>query len=219
MHKISDMKHYGIYLFDFDYTLADSSAGIVMCFRKVLTSNGFTGISDEAIKKTIGKTLEDSFEVLTGVTDKTSLAAYKEEYRREADAHMTPNTKLFPETKEVLTELKKRGAKIGIISTKYRYTIEELLDREFSQGFFDIVVGGEDVAAPKPSPEGLLYALARLTGKTENTLYIGDSVIDAKTAVAGGTDFFGVLHGTTSRKELAAYPHVEIAEDLTALIV
>lgn len=212
------MKHYGIYLFDFDYTLADSSAGIVMCFQKVLTRNGYIGISDEQIKHTIGKTLEDSFSVLTGVTDMDILLAYKKEYGLEADIHMTPNTELFPETKNVLAELKSRGAKIGIISTKYRYTITELTDRKFPQGFFNIVVGGEDVAMPKPSPEGLRLALKQLNGRTENTLYIGDSVIDAQLAQTAGTDFVGVMHGTTTREELAAYPHEEIADDLTVLI-
>ena len=29
------MKSYQAYLFDFDYTLADSSKGIVMCYRNV----------------------------------------------------------------------------------------------------------------------------------------------------------------------------------------
>ena len=33
--KIPQMK-YTVYLFDFDYTLADSSRGIVTCFRSVL---------------------------------------------------------------------------------------------------------------------------------------------------------------------------------------
>ena len=58
---------YTTYLFDFDYTLADSSRGIVICFRNVLERHGHTGISDEAIKRTIGKTLEDSFSVFRSV--------------------------------------------------------------------------------------------------------------------------------------------------------
>lgn len=43
---------YTTFLFDFDYTLADSSRGIVICFRNVLERHGHTGISDEAIKRT-----------------------------------------------------------------------------------------------------------------------------------------------------------------------
>ena len=111
---------YKTYLFDFDYTLADSSRGIVICFRNVLTRHGHTDVTDESIKRTIGKTLEDSFSILTGITDKNTLISYKKEYVKEADIHMTANTKFFPETVAVLKALKKRGAQIGIISTKYR---------------------------------------------------------------------------------------------------
>ena len=98
--------NYTTYLFDFDYTLADSSRGIVTCFRNVLTRHGYTEVTDDDIKRTIGKTLEDSFSILTGVTDAGQLAGFKAEYRKEADTHMTVNTVLFLETKSVLTALK-----------------------------------------------------------------------------------------------------------------
>jgi hypothetical protein len=50
----SDMG-YTTYLFDFDYTLADSSRGIVTCFRNVLNKHGYTNVTDEDIKRTIGR--------------------------------------------------------------------------------------------------------------------------------------------------------------------
>ena len=87
--------NYTTYLFDFDYTLADSSRGIVTCFRNVLTHHGYTEVTDDDIKRTIGKTLENSFSILTGVTDAGQLAGFKAEYRKEADTHMTVNTVLF----------------------------------------------------------------------------------------------------------------------------
>ena len=189
------MKHYNAYLFDFDYTLADSSRGIVMCFRRVLERHHYSQVTDNEIKRTIGKTLENSFSILTGVTDTDTLAAYKKEYVKEADVYMTANTFLFPETAEVLNGLKKRGAKIGIISTKFRYRIMELL-----------------------SNEGLLFAMQRLGCSKEETLYIGDSTVDAETAQAGGTDFAGILHGATTREELEAYPHTVVADSLRILI-
>ncbi|MDM8154869.1 HAD-IA family hydrolase, partial [Bacteroides gallinaceum] len=212
------MKTYQTYLFDFDYTLADSSKGIVMCYRNVLERHGHTGISDEQIKRTIGKTLVDSFAILSGITDTDTLEIYRKEYVKEADKYMTANTRLFPETAEVLTRLKAQGAKIGIISTKYRYRIMELLGHALPQGTIDLIVGGEDVQTPKPSPEGVFIALEKLHTEKASTLYIGDSIVDAETAQAAGTDFAGVLHGTTTREELAAYPHTDIMNDLTALL-
>ena len=210
--------NYTTYLFDFDYTLADSSRGIVTCFRNVLTRHGYTEVTDDDIKRTIGKTLEDSFSILTGVTDAGQLAGFKAEYRKEADTHMTVNTVLFLETKSVLTALKDSGARIGIISTKYRFRIKELLDQHFPEDFMDIIVGGEDVKAAKPSPEGLLLAIKQLHANKAETLYIGDSTVDAETAQAAGVDFAGVTHGVTTAKELEKYPHWKIMSTLEELL-
>lgn len=210
--------NYTTYLFDFDYTLADSSRGIVTCFRNVLTRHGYTEVTDDDIKRTIGKTLEDSFSILTGVTDAGQLAGFKAEYRKEADTHMTVNTVLFLETKSVLTAQKDSGARIGIISTKYRFRIKELLDQHFPEDFMDIIVGGEDVKAAKPSPEGLLLAIKRLHVSKAETLYIGDSTVDAETAQAAGVDFAGVTHGVTTAKELEKYPHQKIMNTLEELL-
>ena len=210
--------NYTTYLFDFDYTLADSSRGIVTCFRNVLTHHGYTEVTDDDIKRTIGKTLENSFSILTGVTDAGQLAGFKAEYRKEADTHMTVNTVLFLETKSVLTALKDSGARIGIISTKYRFRIKELLDQHFPEDFMDIIVGGEDVKTAKPSPEGLLLAIKRLHVSKAETLYIGDSTVDAETAQAAGVDFAGVTHGVTTAKELEKYPHRKIMSTLEELL-
>ena len=212
------MKPYATYLFDFDYTLADSSRGIVTCFRHVLDRHGFTAVTDDAIKRTIGRTLEDSFALLSGVADPGRLASFRQEYVREADVHMTANTRLYPETASVLATLRNRGAQIGIISTKYRYRIKELMDKHFPDGFLHLVVGGEDVKAAKPSPEGLLLALDKLHATRAGTLYIGDSTVDAETALAAGVDFAGVTHGVTTADELARYPHVRIMPTLEGLL-
>ena len=212
------MARYTTYLFDFDYTLADSSRGIVTCFRHVLTRHGFLNVTDEAIKRTIGKTLEESFTLLTGVNDARQLAVFKQEYTREADIHMTRNTVLYLETKSVLTALKDADALIGIISTKYRYRIEDLLNRYFPEHFFHIIIGNEDVKTPKPSPEGLLLAIKKLYSTKNETLYIGDSIVDAQTAQAAGVDFAGVTHGVTTADELSRYPHVRIMSSLEELL-
>ena len=210
--------HYTTYLFDFDYTLADSSRGIVLCFRHVLERNGYADVTDDAIRRTIGKTLEESFSILTGETDPARLADFKQQYRKEADVHMTPNTRLFPETLDVLRRLKGRGSKVGIISTKYRFRIHDTMDQHLPTDFLDIVVGGEDVTRAKPDPEGLLHAITELGVEKTDVLYIGDSTVDAETALAAGVDFAGVTHGVTTADELACYPHCRIMASLEELL-
>lgn len=213
------MKRYTAYIFDFDYTLVDSSRGIVTCFRHVLGNHGHTGVTDTEIKRTIGRTLEESFSILTGITETGTLADYKREYVKAADVHMTANTFFFPETIEVLEALKSEGAVLGIVSTKFRYRILDLFEKTGHNGLVDFIVGGEDVKAAKPDPEGLLLAIGHASGvgKSE-VLYVGDSVVDAATAQAAGTDFSGVLHGMTTREELEVYPHVAIVDDLRGIL-
>ena len=213
------MKRYTTYIFDFDYTLVDSSRGIVTCFRHVLGNHGHTGVKDTEIKRTIGKTLEESFSILKGITEAGTLADYKREYVKAADVHMTANTFFFPETIEVLETLKSQGAVLGIVSTKFRYRILDLFEKTGHDGLVDFIVGGEDVTAAKPDPEGLLLAIGRASGggKSE-VLYVGDSVVDAATAQAAGTDFAGVLHGMTTCEELKTYPHVAIVDDLRGIL-
>lgn len=210
---------YKVYLFDFDYTLADSSRGIVMCFRRVLDRHGYTSPTDDDIKRTIGRTLEDSFALLTGETDAERLAGFRRQYVKEADTCMTANTVLFPEVEGVLRRLKAGGARLGIISTKFRYRIRELLVAKGLDDVFDLVVGGEDVTAAKPSPEGVLMALERLHARREEVLYVGDSVVDAETARAAGVNFGGVTHGVTTAGELSAYPHRLVMASLEELLL
>lgn len=114
--------------------------------------------------------------------------------------------------------MKQRGARIGIISTKYRFRILSFLEEYLPKDFLDIIVGGEDVKAAKPSPEGVQFALEHLGSTPQETLYIGDSTVDAETARNAGVDFAGVLNGMTTAEELQAYPHRMIMENLGELL-
>ena len=95
--------------------------------------------------------------------------------------------------------------------------LRRILQRQGAEGWFRMVVGGEEVSSPKPHPEGLLRAVDALGAPAERTLYCGDTVIDAETAQRAGVPFAGVLNGTTTAEELSAFPHVYIASDLWAL--
>ena len=208
--------NYSAYLFDFDYTLADSSTGIVKCFRIILERHGFLSVSEEAIRRTIGKTLEESFAILTGEHDAQTLKEWRSEYTTEANRYMNVNTRLY--TLDTLRRLKADGARIGIISTKYRYRILDFFSDKAEPDFIDLVVGGEDVTHAKPHPEGLLAAMDRLGVTPSQVLYVGDSTVDALTAQAAGTDFAGVLTGATTRQELEAYPHTRLMNSLSELV-
>lgn len=205
-------------LFDFDYTLVDSHIGIVKCYRIVLERNGFMGVTDEAIKRTIGKTLEESFSILSGVTDAIRLAEFRAEYRKEADVYMTPNTFLFPDTEQTLNALKNAGLMLGIISTKYRFRFMDKMNQHFPKHFFDVLLGNEDINKPKPDPESILKALQKLRIFPDEMIYIGDSTVDAETAQNAGVSFIGVTTGMTTQEELAQYPNIAITSSLHEIL-
>lgn len=208
---------YALYLFDFDYTLVDSSKGIVMVFREVMKLHNHPYVTDEQIKKTIGMPVEDSFTLLTGVEDKEVLAQYRKEMVPFSDKYMVANTKPFPGVAEVLQRLKADGAKLGIISTKLHHRIVETLNTYFPDNLFDIVVGGDDVTHKKPNPEGILMAIGEMQFSLDKVVYVGDSVIDAQAAQNAGVDFIGILNGVTTRGELEAFPHHKVIGDINEL--
>ena len=216
---------YQAILFDFDYTLGDSTVPIVMGYQAGLTAMGWPEPTADQVKPTIGHTLYDGYAMLTGDTDR---ARQEEFYRRFQEAvgekaiaagneTMIRETRFFPGALELLEALKKEGTPAGIVSTKLGSTIRQIFAHHGAEGLLALVVGGEDVTAPKPDPQGLLGALERLGVKPERALFCGDTVIDAKTARAAGTDFCAVLNGTTPAAAFDEYPHVHIAPDLADL--
>ena len=197
---------YTTYLFDFDYTLANSEKGILICFRRVLSDEKIEGISDMDIKRTIGMTLTDAFRIFTKSTDEDYIERLRKSYIAYADIYMTKNTVPYDWTLPKLRELKSMGCKTGIISTKFRYRIEDFFATLGAPELIDIIIGMEDVKAAKPDPEGILLAAERLDVAKSEVLYVGDNVIDARAAMNAGVDFAAVLTGTNTAEDFAPYP-------------
>jgi phosphoglycolate phosphatase len=124
---------------------------------------------------------------------------------------------LYADTINTLRYLKRSGLNTGIVTTKHHFRIVETLNLHGALDLIDIIVGGEEVKVPKPSPEGLLLAIDSLKEERSNVLYIGDSLIDAKTALAANVDFAAVTTGTTERAEFSQYPHIKIIKNLSEL--
>ena len=209
---------YACYLFDFDYTLADSSKGITGCFHRTMEAFGFPPTDDLTITRTIGLPMRDAVRRITGLTDDGKIEEFLTHYRALADKYMTANTHFYPEALSVLRTLKERGAKIAIISSKTSHRIREAFVRDKAETLVDFIIGCEEVRELKPSPEGIRLALARFGFAAGDALYTGDSTTDAAAAQNAAVAFLGVTHGVTSVEELAAYPHEAISDTLeTAL--
>ena len=83
--------------------------------------------------------------------------------------------------------------------------------------YFDFIIGGEDVENLKPDPEGLIKVLSNLGVFSAEAIYVGDSLIDAKTAKEANVPFVAVLSGVTSSDSFISEGCENIVKDITAL--
>jgi len=209
---------YNTFIFDFDYTLCDATVGIVACVNYALGELGLESVSCDAVRKTVGMTLGDMLFTLTGVSDEQVVERFFSYFMIMADDIMTDNTDMIPGSINVLTDLKQKGYKTAIVTTKVRYRVEEILRKYKIVDLIDIVIGLEDVSEPKPSPEGLLKAIKHFGVDKVSVLFIGDSLIDANTANNANVDFAAVLTGTTTKNDFLTLPFECIENTLTEII-
>ena len=214
------MKYKGL-IFDFDYTLGDSTDGIVICINYALECLGYEPADRETVRKTIGLHLEEVYRVLVSSQGKTLKFTEESEFAHlfmeKADQVMTESSSFFPGALALAREWKRRGYKLAIVTTKYHHRIEAILQKYQESGLFDVIVGGDEVKYPKPDPQGIFHVLGEWDLSKEEVLYVGDSLVDARTAQAAGVDFAGVTTGTTTKEEMDDYPHVGVFVGLEEL--
>ncbi len=192
-------------IFDFDYTLADSSDGVIECANYALGRLGFPAAPDDAIRRTIGLSLPHSLPALVGDEHAELGDEYMRVFQEKAFKIMPDATLVYEFVPSLVDTLLDRGINIGIVSSGRRRRINAVLQRYGLDGRFGVIVGSEDVETMKPDPTGLRRAVDALSTPIESCLYVGDSVTDAETARRAGVPFVAVLSGVTEREAFAEY--------------
>ena len=208
---------YKAVIFDFDYTLGDSTNGIVLSINHALEKLGFQVQDTKTIQRTIGLSLKDTLFELTGIQDEETAQKFTQYFKEKADLVMVDNNRHYDGVLKELEKLRNNKILLGIVTTKYHYRIEQILEKNNAMNVINVIVGGDDVINEKPDPEGLLAAIEKLNISKNQVLYVGDSIVDAKTAQSAGVDFVAVLTGMTEREEFLNYEYVSIEESVTEL--
>jgi phosphoglycolate phosphatase len=204
-------------IFDFDYTLADSSRGAVDCINYALQSMGEEPRSWNDCCATIGLSLSDTYISLTRKNNPEKIARFHRLFVERADQVMAPSTELYGGVKDLVHRLTSSNFVLGILSTKFRYRICQILERYELTDQFSVIVGGEDIEKSKPDPEGLHLFLSKTSIKPEQAVLVGDSLTDAETALRGGIDFIAVLTGTTSADQFTDYSPKAVLDSVTGI--
>ena len=197
-------------LFDFDFTLVDSSRGIVECVRCALLQLGFQPPPEEKILDTVGLSLASTFRQLTGQGSAEPAEQFTRLFHARADQVMDKMTLIYDSVQPVVRALRAAGVRTAIVSTKLNRRIRSILATSQLEEWFDVIVGADDVLNPKPDPEGLLLALRLLGVDPKSAVYVGDHVIDAQAASKSGIPFIATLSGRNPRGEFEPLPHIAI---------
>jgi phosphoglycolate phosphatase len=104
--------------------------------------------------------------------------------------------------KELLSELRARGIKLGVISNKPHPTTVSAAEH-FYPHTFEVILGGKEGIPLKPSIRASEIMLAELSVSADEVIYIGDSGVDMTFGKAFGAAYtLGAGWGFRSENEL-----------------
>lgn len=173
-------------VFDFDGTIIDSRRDLADSTNEMLATYGAPPQPIDAIAGMIGdgaKKLVERALASAGLDpfEPEALDRYREIYERRLLDTTQPYTGMV----EVLSAAKHRSP-LALLSNKPEAPTRRLLDAFDLAGHFSWVIGGDSGFERKPDPASLAFLMKQSGSPAANTLFVGDSAIDAETARRAG---------------------------------
>ena len=191
-------------LFDLDGTLVDTTDLILNCYRASVSKLVENPPSDEEILKGFGTPLtQQLYRLFPTLRDRSEeiLTLWRQAQEELHDKFIKP----FPGTAEVLTELRRRGYPIGVVTSKERVAAERDLALYGLKELADVIVCWDDTENHKPHPEPILRGLELMGAPAGESLYIGDSLHDMKAGRAAGLQVAAAMWGPFAKDPLVAF--------------
>jgi len=195
---------YQAVIFDLDGTLLDTLEDIGDAVNRMLSARGlpvhlidaYRFLVGDGVAKLIARALP------ADKRDAETVRSCLEAFRADYDRHWNVKTRPYDGVGTLLDALTARGLKRAILSNK-PHEFTELCVREFlSRWSFDAVIGQREGVPLKPDPAGALEIALTLGIPPAAFVYLGDTAVDIKTAIAAGMTPVGVLWGFRPAEEL-----------------
>lgn len=196
------MKEYNYYFFDFDGTLCDTTEGIFNSIIYSLECYGIKETDREKLNFFVGPPLFESYKTIYNVSDEDAnwlIAKYRERYKTKA----AEESALYDGIVDLLKELKNRGKKIAIASSKPRLFVEEISKYHGIDVYYDFI-SAEDFKNNHSSKKDLINACFEFFGNPEKdeVIMVGDRFYDIDGAKGVGVDSAGAVYGFGTEEEL-----------------
>ncbi|MCR5659231.1 MAG: HAD family hydrolase [Bacteroidales bacterium] len=206
-------------IFDFDGTLGDTRSTIVATMQQTITELNLSEKSDEECAATIGLPLKNCFVQLFPQLSEEETEQCAAVYRRIFEANkLLYKPVLFPHVKETLIWLHEHNIKMTVASSRSTLSLHDLLESLGIAGYFDYILGAEDVANPKPDPEPVLKTLEKMGVDAAQTLVVGDMAVDILMGARAGCETCGVTFGNGTYEELTHSGVGFIINDMAELV-
>ncbi len=86
----------------------------------------------------------------------------------------------------LISKLKKKGFKVGVVTNSIRQTTEFMLTYAGLFELLDVVVTNQDIDRPKPNPDGYQFAMQKLDVLPSETIVVEDSPYGIAAGKASG---------------------------------
>jgi phosphoglycolate phosphatase len=190
-------------VFDLDGTLVDSRRDLADAANALIEERGGTMLPVDRITGMVGEgaaLLVSRALAAAGLEPDldSALPRFLDLY----DERLVVHTRPYPGTEQMLASLPRP---LAVLTNKPQRHTDRLLEALDLSKFFDFAVGGDTPCGRKPAPNGLRQLMAHVSADASQTILVGDSAIDLRTARAAGVRFCLVRYGfgfSTAQAEL-----------------
>lgn len=212
-------------IFDLDGTLLDTVQSLTNQVNRALQREGLKPLPVPVVQGLLGN---GSAYLINGALDRAGgqdlgseeRARILADYNRAYLADPTVDTVPYPGMRELLVHEKEKGRQLGVFTNKPHAIAVEVLDYFFGDlvggKVFDVIQGQVDTIPRKPNPQGLYHMIEQTGISRKETLYIGDSEVDALTGKNAGLKTLLVSYGFREAEALELF-HYPIFPSVRAL--
>ncbi len=194
---------------DLDGTMLDTVPDLALAVDRTMVGLNLSTRGEANVRRWVGNGIDNLIRRalandMTGDIDdelfRLARPIFMEAYRKQNGKR----TRIYPGVKQGLGFLSGLGIRLACLTNKAEAFTLPLLEEMGLAERFEIVVGGDTLAARKPDPLPLRYIAAQFGLPPGEILLVGDSVTDVKTARAAGCPVACVNYGYNHGHDIAS---------------
>ncbi len=186
-------------IFDLDGTLIDTAPDLTAALNAVLIREGLPTVPLGQVRHMVGqgaRVLIESALTSHGISfDPDRVTDLFKHFLEYYEANIAEASRPFDGVVYQLQTLSRRGHKLGVCTNKPEALSHKLLTELDMEKYFPVVLGADSKPYRKPDPRHLFDTVAELGGNPWDSVLIGDSETDAKTAQAANIPVILVSFG------------------------